>query len=746
MRPAAAQGQAPTVLAVGFNGTPADGATYGRGETIWVWVQFTGPIEVSGSPRLTLAIGSDSRPVPFHSVGPDGISVFFAYVVQSADRDTDGIGIPANAVDLAGGAITLAGSSATRAVLTHDALDDDATRKVDGSLVPTPAIARVGYWGGPAEGDTYGFGETIWVEVVFSAAVAVSGRPQVALNVGGSARQATYHNGGGSTYLYFQYVVQSADRDTDGISIPANAVDLAGGAVTAEGSSTTDAELAHAGVPAEAGRKVNGRAGVGAPPAITDVRFPTGPADGVTYGLGEQILVNVEFDKQVAVRGRPQVELDVGGSPRQAALFRVGSPIVQFQYIVQSGDLDGDGIAIPANAVNLAGGAILLDLGGLSTPADLTHDAVPADPRHRVDGTLEAPPRITRVSFWSSPGNGDTYGRHETVWVEVAFDRAVLVTGNPRLRLTVGNNSRHATHFYQHERDKDAPQFEYFRYVVGRDDRDDDGIGIPANALRLAGGPITLAGSGTAAVLTHDAATGHKVDGALVEPPEIIRVRFWESPLSGQTYGLGETVEVQVGFNKLVEVEGKPSLELDVGGVRRDAVFRGLRSGQWAFFGYRVQETDRDDDGVGIPAGALDLAGGAIRLLGSATPAVLAHDDVAEDPNHRVDGTVVEPPVIARVRFRQFPAEASTYRLDEQIRARVAFSRPVELIGEPRLALDVGGAGPREAVCVGAEAWLECTYVVQETATTTGSAFRPTPWTSRVAASPCRASPQSTQT
>ena len=305
-------------------------------------------------------------------------------------------------------------------MLTHDALDDDATRKVDGSLVPTPAIARVGYWGGPAEGDTYGFGETIWVEVVFSAAVAVSGRPQVALDVGGSAGQATYHSGGGGTFLYFHYVVQSADRDTDGISIPADALDLAGGVVTAEGSSTTDAELAHAAVPADAGRKVDGRAGVGAPPAITDVRFPRGPADGVTYGLGEQITVDVEFDKQVAVRGRPQVELDVGGSPRQAALFRVNSPIVQFQYTVQSGDLDGDGISIPADALDLAGGAILLDLGGLSTPADLTHDAVPADPRHRVDGTLEAPPRITRVSFWSSPGNGDTYGRHEIVWVEVA--------------------------------------------------------------------------------------------------------------------------------------------------------------------------------------------------------------------------------------------------------------------------------------------------------------------------------------
>ena len=55
------------------------------------------------------------------------------YTVQGPDRDEDGISIAANALALNGGTIRYAGDGRTDAGLTHDAVADDPTRKVNGS-------------------------------------------------------------------------------------------------------------------------------------------------------------------------------------------------------------------------------------------------------------------------------------------------------------------------------------------------------------------------------------------------------------------------------------------------------------------------------------------------------------------------------------------------------------------------------------------------------------------------------------
>ena len=54
---------------------------------------------------------------------------------------------------------------------------------------------------------------------------------------------------------------------------------------------------------------------------------------------------------------------------------------------VTEADTDGDGIAVPADGILLAGGTIVDGYGGA---AALGHDAVAADAAHRVDGEKEA--------------------------------------------------------------------------------------------------------------------------------------------------------------------------------------------------------------------------------------------------------------------------------------------------------------------------------------------------------------------
>ena len=94
--------------------------------------------------------------------------------------------------------------------------------------------------------------------VEFDRAVTVAGSPQLALTVGTQTRSAAFVEVWGHLYAFFSYRVQEADRDKDGISIPASALTLNGGTITHAGDAASAADLTHDAVPAESGRKVDG--------------------------------------------------------------------------------------------------------------------------------------------------------------------------------------------------------------------------------------------------------------------------------------------------------------------------------------------------------------------------------------------------------------------------------------------------------------------------------------------------------
>ena len=135
-----------------------------------------------------------------------------------------------------------------------------------------------------------------------------------------------------------------------------------------------------------------------------------------------------------------------------------------------------------------------------------------ADPTHAQDnGTpqVTAGPVIT-----SAPASADTYGAGETITVAVTFSEAVAVTGEPRVRLEVGERKRWARYS-----GADGATLT-FAYTVKGNDRDDDGISIPKNAVKLNGGSIADADA-NAAALSHPALpaqSGHKVNGSQQEP------------------------------------------------------------------------------------------------------------------------------------------------------------------------------------------------------------------------------------
>jgi len=127
-----------------------------------------------------------------------------------------------------------------------------------------------------------------------------------------------------------------------------------------------------------------------------------------------------------------------------------------------------------------------------------------------------------------------------------------------------------------------------FAYTVTANDVDTDGISIGANALTLNSGTIHLAGGTTNAVLglgSHyviSNSSDHKVNGGTVTAAAVSGVSITSTQANGDTYRLGEDIDVTVTFNRAVNVVttgGTPRLGLTVGSTARPAVYvSGTRS------------------------------------------------------------------------------------------------------------------------------------------------------------------------
>ena len=694
----------PRVSGVSLSTAPASGDTYQRGDPIEIRIDFDRLVAITGTPQINLTVGTNTRAVALSSTGGPLASasfLFFEYTVVEEDRDTDGVSVAANAILLNGGGIKSAADGTTDADLTHAALTAGSGHQVDGSRNEVPRVTGVSFVGSPANGNTYELGETIDVKVEFDRFIEWSVRPQVELTIGGQIALAGWDHGsgtgGGITKLYFDHEVQANDFDADGISIAANAIRLNGGTLTAASDASLDADLTHAALADDATRRVDGAQTAG--PAVTSVRFFLTPANGGAYQSGESIRLQVWFDRSVTVNGEPSVELTVGGLTRQATVransARVGVQGLGFEYVVQANDQDADGISIAANAIRLNGGTITATDG--TTAAVLTHPAVPDDPSRKVgDGTTEPPTTtslgVSSIYFRSSPTNGDTYQRGETIDVRVLFTGRVLAGGSPRLALTIGNQTRVAQYYGNH-----FGRTLSFRYTVQAADSDSDGISIAANALSLNGGSIAAHDGSADAGLTHVAVaadSGHKVNGSQVTAPSVSGVAISSRPRGGTTYVLGESIVVEVRFSEPVTVTGSPRLALTVGSATRGAGF--VRSSdRTLWFRYRVQDQDRDDNGIGIAAGALSLNGGTIRdRLRNAAQLGLGRNAIANAAGHLVDADLRDttPPAVSGVAVSSTPQKGTTYVLGETIAIEVRFSESVTVTGAPRLAVTVGSA------------------------------------------------------
>ena len=318
-------------------------------------------------------------------------------------------------------------------------------------------------------------------------------------------------------------------------------------------------------------------------------------------------------------------------------------------------DSDSDGIAIGANKLTLNGGSIRDPAGN---EADLTHDSVPADSGHMVDGVS---PTVSSLSITSDPGDDDTYGVGDSIEVTVTFSEVVIVADTPPLASEYAIVTDTASVGSEDVVASDPPLLELdiggtansasyssasgatvvYSYTVAVGDTDTDGNAIGANKLSLNDGTIQDA-AGNDAILTHDAVaadSGHLVDGSDTTAPTISSVSITSDPGSDWTYGAGDTIKVTVTFSERVTVTGTSQLELNMyesNPSARPATYSSDDgSGTAVVFAFTVAVGDSASDGLAVSANKLSLNGGTIQD-GAENDAVLTHDAVAADSEHKV--------------------------------------------------------------------------------------------------------------
>ncbi len=370
---------AAAVSGVSIASSPLD-QTYAASEQIEVDVTFNRPVDVvttGGTPQLALDIGANTRPAEYAS-GTGTRTLRFSYTAVAADIDNDGIEVAAGALTLNSGAINDGRDASLAAALglgTHALTTPQAGHKVNGTIAPA-SVNTVLITSEPATGDTYGLGERITFYVGFDRTVAVTGAPQLELEMTGRLRQARYVRRVGGTLLLFEYWVQGAgsggagpggeDQTTAGISVSSGALTLNGGTIKnvmhpERGFSALLSLTPHE-LSAQADHKVDGRIEV--VPVVMSARVASTPR-GSSYRAGEHIEVEVTFSRAVAVTGVPRLALVIGNARRMAAYVSgSGTGRLLFQYRVVPADSDSDGFSVPEDALEVGAGAAIVIAGG----------------------------------------------------------------------------------------------------------------------------------------------------------------------------------------------------------------------------------------------------------------------------------------------------------------------------------------------------------------------------------------------
>ena len=147
----------------------------------------------------------------------------------------------------------------------------------------------------------------------------------------------------------------------------------------------------------------------GTAPTVTGVEVVSEAGEDDTYAMGETISLRVTFSAAVDVTGAPTLGIDMDPAHwgRKDAVYAgvSGTTELTFSHEVVEPNYSSRGIAVLADTLALAGGAIRAAAGG--TDADLAHTGLGHDPAHKVDWRQSADANGNRAPVFR--GASDTH-------------------------------------------------------------------------------------------------------------------------------------------------------------------------------------------------------------------------------------------------------------------------------------------------------------------------------------------------
>jgi hypothetical protein len=620
--------------------TAPSSGTRAAGQALIFSLKHPYAVTVTGTPRLTLDIGGVTQYADYVT-GTGTATLTFSYTVQAGDNDTDGISAAA-LVDLNGGTLTFTGTQGPDNCDVNITAPSMTNVRVD---TTAPTVVSVSAPFAPA---TYYLGMPMTFMATMSENVTITGTPRLTLTIGASTRYANYSSGSGTSLIVFSYTPVSSDFDSNGIVVAGN-IDANSG--TLKDSVANNATLTFA-APSTSTVLVDGNT-----PYVTAI---TPPPNG-NYITGNALDFILTYSEAVDVVGTPSMTLTIGSTP-QIATYQSGSGSTQltFRYIVQSADLDTDGIAA-ATTLTMTGASIR----DAATTNALNYLILPSLTGVKV---IDNSPRISSFTFT----NG-TYYIGETLNFTAVFDQAVTVTGTPRIPITFSTGG---TGYATYASGSGTTSL-VFTHVVTAGTDDNNGIVI-TSPLELNGGTI----KNSTNVAANPAFTQPSTPLVLVSGirPTVTSV----TPPVAATYLTGQHIDFVVNFSENVTVSntGNVRLALTVGSTSRNATYLSGSGTNALTFRYTVVLADADIDGIAVgllTTSAPDYITDGTSANNLATLTFTAPDTSAVLVN-------ATTPTISSVT----PPANATYLLAQNLNFIVNYSEAVTVTGNPTMTLTVG--------------------------------------------------------
>ena len=218
--------------------------SYNAGVNLFIVVNFSEVVTVTGTPQIELETGTADRTVNYTG-GSGTTQLTFTYIVQAGDESADLDYKASNSLTLNGGTIVDGGGNAATLTLATpgaaNSLGDNKDLVIDTTIPTVTSVSAT-----TADG-SYKAADVIAVTVTFSENVTVMGTPQLQLETGTTDRTVNYASGSGTSILTFNYTVQAGDESADLAYTGTSALTLNGGTINDAASNAATLTLATVG-------------------------------------------------------------------------------------------------------------------------------------------------------------------------------------------------------------------------------------------------------------------------------------------------------------------------------------------------------------------------------------------------------------------------------------------------------------------------------------------------------------------